>query len=318
MVTAQASTLVPSLTRAIRRQLDLVPDLPARLDRPNLAGARESVAVFHECFQSLSAQVNLEKALARAIDLEALYRSFDAFVAFRAGESGRTIFVLLTIWVKTLAELRRGQEAGYRLLDSCEVATTPRPEGAEPEAEHAHLIHFLGHGAGIAEDLPAATRHAALGRPGSPVVPGSSIKGALRALSRSPDHAEWRVLFHQAVEQIIVPELGGDQARVALRSLLGRLELSQDDLGRMVGVSGETIRRWERGAIGIPAERRAEILAAEAGLRRLQELFLPERLPTVIRRPAELFNGETALAWILRGRIADVADRYEAALLYQA
>jgi hypothetical protein len=40
-------------------------------------------------------------------------------------------------------------------------------------------------------------------------------------------------------------------------------------------------------------------------------------LPTGIRRPAELFDGETALAWILRGRIAEVADRYETALLYQ-
>jgi len=277
MVAAQASTLVPSLAREIRRHLDLVPDLPARLDRPNLAGARESAVVFRECFQSLSAHVNLEAALARVIDLEALYRSFDAFVAFRAGESALTTSVLLEVWVsRTLAELQA--------LESIQVELASVRRELESD---------------LADEL-------------------RDLAAAARSRIRSPDFTEWLVLFHQAVEQVAVPELGGDEARVALRSLLARLELSQDDLGRMVGVSGETIRRWERGAIGIPAERRAEILAAEAGLRRLQELILPERLPTAIRRPAELFNGETALAWILRGRIAEVADRYEAALLYQA
>jgi transcriptional regulator with XRE-family HTH domain len=119
------------------------------------------------------------------------------------------------------------------------------------------------------------------------------------------------------VEQIVAPDLGADQARTALRSLMTRLELSQDDLGRAFGVSGESVRRWERGATSIPAERRSEILAAEAGLRRLQDLFRPERLPSAIRRPAELFDGDSALEWILRGRIEEVADHYETALLYQ-
>ncbi len=31
-----------------------------------------------------------------------------------------------------------------------------------------------------------------------------------------------------------------------------------------------------------------------------------------------LFNGESALDWILRGRISETAARYEAALSYQA
>jgi transcriptional regulator with XRE-family HTH domain len=279
MVAAQASTLVPSLTREIRRHLDLVTDLPARLDRPNLAGARESAVVFRECFQSLSALAHLEAALARAVDLEALYRSFDAFVAFRAGEWALTTSALLEAWVRrTLADLQA------------------------QESIQAELAELASAWRELESDLAAQTK---------------DLAAVARSLIRSPDYAEWLVLFHQAVEQIAVPELGGEQARAALRSLSGRLELGQDDLGRMIGVSGETIRRWERGAIGIPAERRAEILAAEAGLRRLQELFLPERLPTAIRRPAELFDGETALAWILRGRIAEVADRYETALLYQ-
>lgn len=110
---------------------------------------------------------------------------------------------------------------------------------------------------------------------------------------------------------------GTESVRAALRALMTGLELSQDDVGRMLGVSGETIRPWHRGATGIPAESLTAILAAEAGLRRLQNLFPAERLAVVVRRPVEIFDGESALDWILRGRIAAVADRYETVLLYQ-
>jgi hypothetical protein len=52
-------------------------------------------------------------------------------------------------------------------------------------------------------------------------------------------------------------------------------------------------------------------------LDRLLALFQPARLPLAIRRPAELFDGERALDWILRGRIGEAAGRYEIALSYQ-
>ena len=67
--------------------------------------------------------------------------------------------------------------------------------------------------------------------------------------------AEWHLLYNQAIEQVIALESETEPVRTALRALMTRLELSQDDLGRMLGVSGETVRRWERGATGIPAER---------------------------------------------------------------
>jgi transcriptional regulator with XRE-family HTH domain len=135
--------------------------------------------------------------------------------------------------------------------------------------------------------------------------------------SRPAADGEWLVTYLLAVEEMVATDLGASRARVALRSLLARLGLSQDDAGRMLGVSGETVRRWERGSIRIPANREAEILAAEAALYRLLELFRPERLAAAIRRPADLFAGDTAYDWILRGRIDAVADRYETALAYQ-
>ena len=107
------------------------------------------------------------------------------------------------------------------------------------------------------------------------------------------------------------------EARLALDRLMLRLSLSQDEAARMLGVSGETVRRWQRGAVKIPMPRAAQLLSMGEALDRLLALFQPERLALAIRRPAELFDGERALDWILRGRIADAAGRYEIALSYQ-
>jgi DNA-binding XRE family transcriptional regulator len=108
----------------------------------------------------------------------------------------------------------------------------------------------------------------------------------------------------------------------ALRSYLRHsretLDLSFDQFGRAVGVSGETIRRWESGAIAIPESQWSVVTLLDQEVQRLEALFEPERLPMAIRRPAELFGGHTALDWILEGRAQEVADLYEATLLYQA
>lgn len=105
--------------------------------------------------------------------------------------------------------------------------------------------------------------------------------------------------------------------REVLRRLMTLLGLSYDQLGRAFSVSGETVRRWERGSHPIPDERLPDLSQADAALSRLLQVFRPDRLLQVVRRKAELFEGETGLSWILRGRIADVAGRYETALAFQ-
>ena len=108
----------------------------------------------------------------------------------------------------------------------------------------------------------------------------------------------------------------------ALRSYLRHaretLDLSFDQFGRALNVSGETVRRWESGAIAIPESQWSVVTLLDQEVRRLEQLFEPDRLPMAIRRPAELFAGRMALDWILEGRAQEVADLYEAALLYQA
>ena len=61
--------------------------------------------------------------------------------------------------------------------------------------------------------------------------------------SQPLDDPEWLLTYHLACEQLMAEHLGAGRARVALRSLMAHLNLSQDDLGRMFGVSSETVRR---------------------------------------------------------------------------
>jgi transcriptional regulator with XRE-family HTH domain len=129
---------------------------------------------------------------------------------------------------------------------------------------------------------------------------------------------EWIATYHLAVATVLRQRQSASEGRQILHWLMACLDLSYDDLGRMFNVSGETVRRWERGSHPISSERKAEITLAGAALDRLLKMFRLERLSETVRRPAELFERKTALAWILQGRIAEVADRYEILLRYQA
>jgi DNA-binding transcriptional regulator YdaS (Cro superfamily) len=108
------------------------------------------------------------------------------------------------------------------------------------------------------------------------------------------------------------------RARAALQTLLNSLGLRHFEAAEILGVTTDTISHWETGSAAIPAKKVSEILSAKANARRLQTLLRPEVLPAAVRRPADIFAGESALQWILRGRIADVVDRYEDSLRYQA
>jgi transcriptional regulator with XRE-family HTH domain len=128
---------------------------------------------------------------------------------------------------------------------------------------------------------------------------------------------ELLVLFNLAVFEVLRGAEVQGRGRGTARHLMSRLSLSYDQLGRAFGVSGETVRRWERGSHPIPDERLADLAQADAALGRLEAMFRPERLPQVVRRKAVLFEGESALDWILRGRIGAAAGRYETAFSYQ-
>lgn len=123
--------------------------------------------------------------------------------------------------------------------------------------------------------------------------------------------------FNLAVAEILSEHAKQPRSQLIIKELLQRLDLSYDELGRLLDVSGETVRRWEKGAFEVPRQKLALLERASGSLRRLLNLIKPESLPSVVRRPARLFGGESALDWIRSGRIDEVASRYEIAFAYQ-
>jgi transcriptional regulator with XRE-family HTH domain len=147
--------------------------------------------------------------------------------------------------------------------------------------------------------------------------PGLYYPAPLWPLADPAADQELLVLFNLAVFEVLRGAEVQVRGRQTARRLMSRLSLSYDQLGRAFGVSGETVRRWERRSHPIPDERLADLAHADGAISRLEGMFQPERLAQVVRRKAGLFGGEAALDWILRGRIGEAADRYETALAYQ-
>lgn len=145
-------------------------------------------------------------------------------------------------------------------------------------------------------------------------TPFRSLKDMAAHLERE---REFLAAFNNVIFEHVRLTAGQAFGREIVRRLMTHLALSYDQLGRALNISGETVRRWERGTHPIPEDRMAELIRADAALARLLEIFQPERLPQVLRRKADLFQGDAALDLILRGRLGDVADRYEVALAYQ-
>jgi hypothetical protein len=134
----------------------------------------------------------------------------------------------------------------------------------------------------------------------------------------TPDDREYAEVLEVAITEYLRDARAGNGARHIVRELLTALSISTEELGRMFQVSGETAQRWEQGVVAVPAKKQADITLAGDALTRLRAFFQPERLPAVIRRrPAPLFEGESALDWILRGLIREVVDRYDRLLSYE-
>jgi hypothetical protein len=110
--------------------------------------------------------------------------------------------------------------------------------------------------------------------------------------------------------------LSWDAVPDAIEGIRFHLGLGYGEIGRMFGVPGQTVRAWATGEMATPEEYAARISEAHGALLRLLRLVRPDRLAQVVRRPAEAFGGRCALDLIVEGRIAEVAETFEAILEY--
>jgi len=124
------------------------------------------------------------------------------------------------------------------------------------------------------------------------------------------------IVFDAGVLEYTTKIASSKDTAAIIQRLMAHLQLSYDEVGLIVGTTGETVRRWEHGQ-SIPPEKHAVLHATDAALSRLLDVIKPEALPSAVRTPAEIFDTESALAWILRGRMTEVAERYDRELSYQ-
>lgn len=98
----------------------------------------------------------------------------------------------------------------------------------------------------------------------------------------------------------------------ALREGLG---LTQEELARLIGVSGRTVSRWETGDSEPTALALKGIRRWQRVLARLQEIFKPEAVPRWLHLPNESLGGKTPfeVACTLNGEeeILNLAGRIE-------
>jgi transcriptional regulator with XRE-family HTH domain len=151
--------------------------------------------------------------------------------------------------------------------------------------------------------------------------------------SLQEDAEEIRRNALQVAEQMMDVALAGE---IGSRIMV-MLRLSLSDLAQMLQTPLATVEAWYSAADSPDADRilrqgRAagtrtvetidsvvakRLHVANAALSRLEEMFVPVRLPEIIRRPAQGFGGERALDWILRGEIDKVVEHYDLTLAYQ-
>ena len=95
---------------------------------------------------------------------------------------------------------------------------------------------------------------------------------------------------------------------IAERSQLARVldvwSLSVADAGRMFGVSRQAVDKWL--SRGIPERRRPAVADLEAATDLLVRYLKRDRIPTVVRRPADRLGGSSMLDLARAGRTAEM------------
>lgn len=216
--------------------------------------------------------------------------------------------------------LERTSEALCRLVATDEV--TSRVITRLTLHAGAHLVLRLELGATNGQAVAAAYQTwlgqaALLGMdvPSAPVLPLPRVS----LLSR--EGAVWQrmvELYEALVSRHLLDEDRQLEGRRVLDRLRSEMNLSYDELGRLLGVNGETVRRWMVGAAPISMDQLAAITEKGSVYERIRSHFHPERIAMVLRRPSEAFGGQRPLDWMLGGRMAEVMRVYDAELRFQA
>jgi len=102
----------------------------------------------------------------------------------------------------------------------------------------------------------------------------------------------------------LAEELGRQSERDALTRWLALWGVTDAEAGRIFGVTRQAVAKWR--ANGVPHDR-VGVLADLAATTDLLAAYLRhDRIPAVVRRPAELLGGRSMLDLVAEGRTAEL------------
>jgi transcriptional regulator with XRE-family HTH domain len=126
--------------------------------------------------------------------------------------------------------------------------------------------------------------------------PEQAARSLLQRLSDRDDAASWVGRFVAELEELT--------EREELERVLTTWGLSKAELARIFGVSRQGVAKWL--ATGVPPDRRPALADLAAATDLLARYLKRERIPAVVRRPAERLEGSSLLDLARQGRTSEV------------
>ncbi|MGE3812765.1 MAG: hypothetical protein AB7I24_14570 [Candidatus Nanopelagicales bacterium] len=132
----------------------------------------------------------------------------------------------------------------------------------------------------------------------------SRTVSALRRLDPASVAAEISTSVDDPWTQEFLRALDARVRSAPLERLLATWDLSAAAAGRVFGVTRQAVSKW-RGS-GVPDDRAVALADLVAATDVLERYVRRERIPAVVRRPAEVLGGRSLLQLAEEGRYADV------------
>jgi len=101
-----------------------------------------------------------------------------------------------------------------------------------------------------------------------------------------------------------VAELGLRMHRESLEQFLSVWQISAAEAARVFGVSRQAVAQWR--TAGVPGDRLVALADGSGATELLLRYVRPDRIPAVVRRPADVLGGASLLSMAQDGRTAEV------------
>lgn len=173
------------------------------------------------------------------------------------------------------------------------VRTLSREQPDAPTSTVAVLDHFA-----LTAPFDPEGPLRALASVATAIIPGMEVtttvpaQGAARA-------ADYRRFSNVVLSELADPGSG-------IERLVHTWHLSITDVGRLFGVSRQAVQQWLDD--GVPGARRAKLAGILEIADLLERNLLPERIPGVVRTPAEAFGNLSMLEAIAVGRHVELLE----------